>query len=133
MVNVMSEYKFLWESYASLATSARKQGNWGKAARILKEAFRDCEEFRELDPELIDMAYDLAELNLSYGRFAEAEALYRSVLEVREKLLGQTHRDVVESLKRVGIVQILAFRAEALGSKTVRSSMSWTEGLAATS
>lgn len=129
----MGEYKFLWESYESLACSARKQGNWGKEARILKEAFRECEEFRELDSALIDMAYDLAELNLSQGRFEEAEALYRSVLEVREKLLGHTHRDVVESLKRVGIVQILAFRAEALGSKTVRAPLSWSDGLAATS
>lgn len=129
----MSDYKFLWDSYKSAATSARKNGNTPKAAKILREAFRECEEYGELDLELIEVAHELAELNLSQGRFAEAEGLYRSVLEVREKMLGQTHQDVVESLKRVAIVQIMAFRAEALGGQSLRTPFSWSDGLPATS
>jgi hypothetical protein len=113
------EYKFLWDSYKRTSGSARRQGNFVKASRVLKEAFRDCEEYRELDPELIDIAHDLAESHLAQGKFAEAESMLRAVLEVREKLLGQTHADVVESLKRVAIVQIMAFRAEALGRNAV--------------
>lgn len=113
----MGEFEFLWRQYKNAAATAARQNNLTKANRILKEAFRESEEFEELDPDLIELAHTLAEQNLSQGRFTEAESLYRLVLEVREKLLGQTHQDVVESLKRVAIVQIMAFRAEALGPK----------------
>lgn len=113
----MSEFEFLWRQYKNTAALAARQGNLSKANRIVKEAFRESEEFCELDHELIELAHSLAEQNLAEGKFLEAESLYRQVLEVREKLLGQTHADVVESLKRVAIVQIMAFRAEALGPK----------------
>jgi hypothetical protein len=113
----MSDYEFLWRQYKSAAAVAAKQGNLSKANRILKEAFRESEEFGELDNDLIELAHSLAEQNLAQGKFIEAESIYRLVLEVREKLLGQLHSDVVESLKRVAIVQIMAFRAEALGPK----------------
>jgi hypothetical protein len=113
----MSEFEFLWHQYKNAAAVAARQGNLTKANRIVKEAFRESEEFGELDHDLIELAHSLAEQNLAQGKFLEAESLYRQVLEVREKLLGQTHADVVESLKRVAIVQIMAFRAEALGPK----------------
>jgi hypothetical protein len=89
----------------------------GKATRIVKEALREAEASGRLDPELIEMAHGLAEQHLAQRRFSEAESIYRRVLEVREKLLGQAHNDVVDSLKRVAVVQIMAFRAEALGTK----------------
>lgn len=127
----MGEYQFLWNSYKSAAHACCKSGNLAKSAKILREAFRECEEYKELDNELIDIAHDVAELHLAQGRFAEAESLYRCVLEVREKLLGQTHKDVVESLKRVAIVQIMAFRAEALGRKFSPSSAQWSDALPA--
>jgi hypothetical protein len=113
----MSEFEFLWKQYKRAAAAAGRQGNLGKATRILREAFRESEEFNELDHELIEIAHTLAEQHLAQGRFGEAESIYRLVLGAREKLLGQTHKDVVESLKRVAVVQILAFRAEALGGK----------------
>jgi hypothetical protein len=128
----MSEYEFLWKQYKSAAAAASKQGNLTKATRILKEAFRESEEFGELDHELISLAHNLAEQHLAQGRFVEAESLYRLVLEVREKLLGQTHDDVVESLKRVAVVQIMAFRHEALGGALRGQPFAWTEFLPAT-
>ena len=115
----------LWEQYERSASFARKQGNFTKAARILREAFREAEEYAELAPTLVDAAHDLAELYINQYRYVEAEGLYRSVLELREKLLGQTHDDVVESLKNVAIVQILAFRSEALGHTLVNSPSTW--------
>lgn len=129
----MSEFEFLWKQYKNAAAVAGRQGNLTKATRILKEAFRECEEFGELDQELIELAHKLAEQHLAQARFSEAESLYRLVLEVREKLLGQTHDDVVESLKRVAVVQIMAFRAEALGGSSNRPPQTvWTEYLPAT-
>jgi tetratricopeptide (TPR) repeat protein len=127
----MSEFEFLWKQYKQAAAIASQQGNLTKATRILKEAFREAEEFGELDCELIDLAHSVAEKQLAAGRFSEAESLYRLVLEVREKLLGQTHGDVVESLKRVAVVQIMAFRAEALGG-SARAASPWSDFLPAT-
>jgi tetratricopeptide (TPR) repeat protein len=128
----MSEFEFLWKQYKKAAAAAAQQGNLTKATRILKEAFRESEEFGELDHELIELAHSFAQQYLNLGRFSEAEGLYRLVLEVREKLLGQTHDDVVESLKRVAVVQIMAFRAEALGGKHAHGTMPWGDVLPAT-
>jgi tetratricopeptide (TPR) repeat protein len=123
----------LWEQYELAALVASKQGNLSKASRILKEALREAEEYSELPAGLIDHAYLLAELHLSHYRYGEAESLFRMVLEVREKLLGQTHEDVVESLKQVAMVQILSFRAEALGRQIVHTPMPWADTVAAAS
>jgi Tetratricopeptide repeat len=123
----------LWEQYELAALVARKQGNFSKAARILKEALREAEEYGELPAGLIDQAHSLAQLHMSHYRYGEAESLIRMVLEVREKLLGQTHEDVVESLKQVAIVQILSFRAEALGRQVVHAPLPWSNAVAAAS
>ena len=123
----------LWEQYQQAANSARRQGNLPKASRILREAFREAEEYGEIEESLVSLAHDLAEIYLGQYRYLEAESMYRSVLEVREKLLGQTHDDVVDSLKKVAIVQILAFRSEALGSKVIHSPLPWNEAIPAAS
>lgn len=120
------EYTFLWDHYGLLVSIALGQGNLSKAARILKEALREAEEFGEIPEQLILSAHSLADLYLTQSRFLEAEELYRAVLEIREKLLGQTHQDVIESLKKVTMVQIFAFRAEALGPNVVHSPYQWT-------
>lgn len=131
----MSETKHnsLWEQYKRAALFARKYGQHGKAARILRDAFREAEEFGELHSGLIAQANALAEAYLSHHRYAEAETIFRMVVEVKEKLLGQTHADVVESLKKVAIVQIMAFRAEALGRQKVAAVPNWSDPIAAAS
>ncbi|HEY9791696.1 MAG TPA: tetratricopeptide repeat protein [Candidatus Obscuribacterales bacterium] len=126
-------HKTLWQQYEHAALFARKQGNLGKATRILREALRESEDYGELSCGLIEQAHALAYVYLNQYRFADAESLFRLVLEVREKLYGQTHDDVVDSLKKVAIVQIMAFRAEALGRKTTCSPMPWSESVAAAS
>lgn len=133
--NVMNTemHKTLWEQYERAALFARKQGQLQKAARILKEAFREAEEYSEIYEGLVEQAHAVAEIHLNNYRYAEAESMFRMVLEAREKLLGQTHQDVVDSLKKVAIVQIMAFRAEALGRKVVHGALPWNEAVAAAS
>lgn len=128
-VKVMSNqsHSVLWNQYGVAVLHARKQGNFNKAARVLRDAFLEFEEYGEISPDLVLMAHELAELHLNNFRYEEAEDLYRLVLEMREKVLGQTHADVIESLKKVAIVQIMAFRVEALGRKVVRSPFPWGE------
>jgi len=120
------QHSVLWEQFNRDTLRARKLGNFSRASRILKEALREAEEYDELPKNLIDNANSLAELYMNQQRFADAESLYRSVLELREKLLGPTHKDVVDSLKKLAVVQILSFRAEALGKKVLPSS-NWQE------
>jgi hypothetical protein len=134
IVSMHSEpHKTLWQQYERAALFARKQGNLGKATRILREALRESEEYGELHVGLIEQSHALAYVYLNQYRFGDAESLFRMVLEVREKLYGQTHEDVVDSLKKVAIVQIMAFRAEALGRKTISSPLPWSESIAAAS
>lgn len=123
----------LWEQYLEAAISARRQGNLTKASRILREAFREAEEYGEIEDTLVELAHNLAEIYLGQFRYMEAESMYRCVLEVREKLLGQTHADVVDSLKKVAIVQIMAFRSEALGTKMMHTPLPWNDAISAAS
>jgi predicted translin family RNA/ssDNA-binding protein len=126
-------HDILWEQYCQTVSSAVQQGNFAKAARVLREAFREAEELGEIHRPLVDAAYSLANMHVNQRRYHEAESLFRMVLEVREKLLGQTHDDVVDSLRKLAIVQILAFRAEALGQRTDHRGFSWSDGVAAAS
>jgi tetratricopeptide (TPR) repeat protein len=126
-------HDILWEQYCQTVTTAVQQGNFAKAARILREAFREAEELGEIHQPLVEAAYSLASLHVNQRRYNEAENLFRLVLEVREKLLGQTHEDVVDSLRKLAIVQILAFRAEALGQRMDHRGFSWADGAAAAS
>jgi hypothetical protein len=120
------EHGNLWEQYDWAAARAYREGNVNKAARIIKVALRECEDYAELHSGLIDRAHQIADEFMTQCRYTEAESLFRAVLEIREKLLGQTHQDVIESLKKVTIVQILSFRAEALGHNVVHAPQSWS-------
>jgi len=111
--------------------TARKQGNHSRAARIIKDALREAEEYREINPGTVAAAHALAEHYIGQYRFVEAELLYRAVLEVREKVLGSLHNDVIDSLKKVAIVQIMAFRSEALGRHDAPT-LSWAPDSMAT-
>lgn len=126
-------HEALWHHYEHTAMFARQLGSQARALRILREALRDCEEFGELPEGVISQAHSMADTYLEEHRFADAESVYRLVLEVREKLLGQTHPDVVDSLKRVAFVQIMSFRAETLGPNSVDTSDDWTDTMSAAS
>ena len=126
-------HDILWEQYCQAVSGAVHHGNFAKATRVLREAFREAEEYGEIHPSLVEAANSLANLYVGQRRYSEAENLFRLVLEVREKLLGQTHEDVVDSLKKLAIVQILAFRAEALGQRMDHRGFSWSDGIAAAS
>lgn len=124
----------LWEQYQRVAQVAHAQGNFTKAARVIKEALREAEDYGEVHSGLVTIAHVLAEGYLRQNRFAEAENLYRAVLEVREKVLGQTHDEVIDSLKKVGAVQILSFRSEALGRDSLQVPLPWvSDAIAAAS
>jgi hypothetical protein len=118
-------YKTLWDQYEAAVHQAGSHGHLGKAARIVKDALRESEDYGEIPQGLVDLAHMLADCYLKQLRFFEAESLYRAVLEVREKLLGQNHQDVIDSLKKVAIVQIMAFRSEALGPGGVDVASFW--------
>lgn len=109
------EHFSLWNQFNEAVDTARHQGNMSKASKLLKEALREAEEYGEIPPILVAKAQSLADAYVAQRRYQEAELLFRSVLELREKLLGPSHADVVESHKIVAMVQILGFRAEALG------------------
>jgi hypothetical protein len=114
-----SDYIPLLASYQKAAGAALSKGQASKAARILKDALRESEEVGELSISLVDAANQLAESLMGQNKFGDAESLYRAVLEVREKMLGTSHPQVVESLQKLAVLQIVSFRAEAAGKKFI--------------
>jgi len=121
----------LWNQFNEAVDKARHQGNMSKASKLLKEALREAEEYGEIPPVLVEKAQALGDAYVVQHRFQEAELLFRSVLELREKLLGPAHADVAESLKLVAMVQILGFRAEALGRSVLPAT--WMQNFSAAS
>lgn len=110
-----SNYLALLATYQQSAATALTRGQWMKAARVLRDALRECEEVGELHEGLTATANQLAEKLIDQHKYSEAEILYRAVLEVREKLFGTNHPQVTESLQKLAVLQITTFRAEAMG------------------
>jgi len=46
-------------------------------------------------PDALSSAFNLAALKAKQGKYQESETLYRSVLEIRERVLGKEHRDTL--------------------------------------
>lgn len=114
-----SNYSALLASYQQPAAEAFKRGQLAKASKVLREALREAEEVGQLHDGLVTSATEVAEILQSQQKFSEAETLYRAVLELREKMLGSNHPAVIESLQRLAMLQIVSFRAEALGKNFV--------------
>jgi hypothetical protein len=114
-------HRILWEQYAQEANFERLQGNLARAWKILRIAFREAEEYSELPQVIMATADLLAEDFLRQQKFGEAESLYRLSLELTEKLLGTNHESVAACMRKVSLVQILAFRVEALGNQASKT------------
>jgi hypothetical protein len=101
---VDASHQALWTAYVQLAKEACKHGHFLQAQRILKDALHDAEEYGDIDDGLIYSIHALAGTFCISRDFRRAESLYRQVLEWREKMLGEQHADVADSLDRVALM-----------------------------
>jgi serine/threonine protein kinase len=71
----------------------------------------------EEHPETLDSMHDVASAFFAQGRYSEAEALHRQVLEARRRVLGEEHPSTFESMRSLAVVfsgQARHSEAEAL-------------------
>lgn len=97
-------YSALWKAYRKAAAEAEAKGELAIAETMLRRALREAEEASELDKCLLNDIHSLASQHCANRNYENAERLYRSVLEAREKLFGPYHADVHDSLERLCIV-----------------------------
>ena len=93
-----------WEARMTSGEQAYREGRYVDAERAFQEALQDAERLGVNDPHVFWPATDLAELYYGRGRYAEAEALARRALAIRERLLGPNDHDVAGSLAQLGNV-----------------------------
>jgi hypothetical protein len=55
-------------------------------------------------PNLATVAFNLGQLRHSQGTWAEAEALYREALDIRERVLGPAHPATLETINMYSLL-----------------------------
>ncbi|MBY0549236.1 MAG: tetratricopeptide repeat protein [Candidatus Obscuribacterales bacterium] len=86
------------------ACDAWRRGDFQLAERVMFQALSGAELSRTLPAPLIDAVHDLAGTYCVKRRYSDAARLYRRVLAAREKVLGESHPDLVDSLDRLAVV-----------------------------
>jgi hypothetical protein len=94
------EFDASWFDYRN-ASEALQQGHYGKATKILRQAFADSQITGVIDPKLLTTAHALAERYFEYGNYAAAASLYRTVLDLRTRELGPDHDDIKETQRKL--------------------------------
>ncbi|MBI3373930.1 MAG: tetratricopeptide repeat protein [Betaproteobacteria bacterium] len=87
-----------WKNYMDAGNAAYRQGDSRAATSSFQAALREAESFGSGDPRLATSLHNLAVLNQSQGRYAEAEPLYKRSLGYREKALGAEHPVVATAI-----------------------------------
>jgi hypothetical protein len=86
------------------AKAAYYDGNYALAERLLEESLRTAQTADTLDPRVIESFHALARHYTSHRDYTKAEQLYRRVLDARKVLVGPSHPDVADSLRRIAAV-----------------------------
>src|SRR5207253_2468433 len=93
-----------WDKSMAAAGKARQEGRYSEAERLFIDAIKEVEGFGPGDPRLPASLNSLAELYRTRSKYAEAEALYKRALVIREKTLGADHPQVATSLHNLAVV-----------------------------
>lgn len=94
------EFDASWFDYRA-ASEAFQHGHYGKATKILRQAFADSRITGVVDPKLVLTANRLAERYFEVGNYAAAASLYRSVLDIRSRAMGAESVDVQETKRKL--------------------------------
>ena len=87
-----------WEQENAAGMQAYRKQSYTEAENLLKDAFRQAEQFGEFDPRLAGVMSNLAAVQQAKGKFAEAELLYNRALTICEKVDGPEQLEVATSL-----------------------------------
>ncbi|MBX3073929.1 tetratricopeptide repeat protein [Candidatus Obscuribacterales bacterium] len=104
----------LWDAYIKDFKTAFIKDDLETAKTVLDAAFADAEDYLEIDFRLVASTHSLASSYCVMNRETEARALYEKFIELREKVMGPEDPDVAESLERVAVLQLDAFKRKKL-------------------
>ncbi len=96
----------IWNAYVEQFKEELRCGNLKSASNTLESALSDAEEFQEIDPILIWCVHSLSGQYCVQGDYHAASRLLRLGLEIKEKILGSRHPDVVDSLEKLALFQL---------------------------
>lgn len=115
--NLLTEAKFLWHI-----------GDVQSLEKKMFSALATAENEKSLPSSLVDAIHEMAGMYCVKRKYGDAARLYRRVLSARERVLGENHPDLVDSLDKLSVVLREAdsrsdaiaaqFRAMAIRSRT---------------
>ncbi|MBP9090015.1 tetratricopeptide repeat protein [bacterium] len=85
----------MWERYNLMAQNAMNQGKPQEAEDLFRSAIAEAEKLDAKDPKLANSLNNLANCLRNQGKYPEAEQNYKRALEVRQKVLGPLHTDLI--------------------------------------
>ncbi len=93
-----------WERLMKAGGEAYQQGRYTDAETSWLAALEQAKKFGDEDTRLATSLNNLAELYDTQGQYAQAEALYKRSLAIREKALGPEHPSVATSLNNLALL-----------------------------
>src|SRR5207245_9875032 len=87
-----------WDKSMAAAGKARQEGRYSEAERLFIDAIKEVEGFGPGDSRLPASLNSLAELYRTRSKYAEAEALYKRALAIRENTVGPENPEAAPSL-----------------------------------
>lgn len=96
------EFDAGWVDYQA-ASEALQKGHYTKASKLLRKAIAESQISGVIDPMMVNSANILAERYFEEGNYVSAASLYRTVLDVRTRVLGLDHPDVSETKRKLAM------------------------------
>jgi tetratricopeptide (TPR) repeat protein len=93
-----------WREHADAGRAAHERGDYAEAERLLRLALSEVERLGKDTPETADVLIDLADLLGELPMFAEAEALAKRALKIRETAFGRNALEVRVPLDSLGMI-----------------------------
>jgi tetratricopeptide (TPR) repeat protein len=85
----------MWERYNVAGQQAMGQGRHGEAENQFKLALTEAEKLGPMDGKVVTSLNNLANCLRQQGKLAEAEPLYQKALDLKKKIGGHFHQDLV--------------------------------------
>ncbi len=97
--------RIAWNKYTSAGIAAAQQHSFDASERYLLRALNEAEKFSNIDSRMASSLSNLGESYRVEGDLAKAEPLLLRGLQIREKLFGDKHPDVANSLISIGLMK----------------------------
>lgn len=89
----------MWERYNLSAQQSMSQGKQAEAEATFRLALQEAEKIGPHDNKVAITCLNLANCLTRQGKYAEAEQLYKRTVDIKEKLYGPLHHELISPLE----------------------------------